>query len=141
MKNSVSLMPGHIPDRHVPAQLQRIALKLPNVGIPGSGKADLCLADRLAFSALHARNTHADENRLGADWHLPPDLLRPPVVNQLSTSASRTGQCFGSRLDGEDDLPLRVLGAHVMITFETPSMIQEAGGHTLAPLSASWLPL
>ncbi len=76
-----------------------------------------------------------------ADRVLSPDPLRPAVVNPLSTPAGRTGQCSGGRLDGEDDLPLLVTGAYVMIALETPSMVQDAGGHTLAPLSESWLAL
>lgn len=109
--------------------------------MPGGGKSDLHLADRFASTALNAGNTHADEVRLGADRCLAPDALCPAVVNQLSTFAGRTGQGAGGQLDGEDDLPLRVIGAHVMIAFETPSMVQETGGHALAPLSESWLAL
>lgn len=89
-------MPGYIQDGHVPGQLQRVAFKLSGVGMPGGGKTDIYLADRLALTALHAGNTHADEDRLGTDRHLSPGPLRPAVVNQLSTPAGRTGQGAGA---------------------------------------------
>jgi len=82
-----------------------------------------------------------DEYRLGADGHFPPHPIDAAVEQNIPAVAHRACQRALVGLYGEDELTATIMTANVTIAFETPCMVKQTRGHTLALLSESWLAL
>jgi hypothetical protein len=99
------------------------------------------LTNRRALTAFDARDAHLDEYRLGANGDFPPHPIDAAVVQNVPAVTYRACQRARIGLYGEDKLAATVMTANVTIAFETPSMVKQTRGHTLALLSESWLAL
>jgi hypothetical protein len=116
-------------DRHVPTQIQSVALELAGVASLGISEFDCDLPQRIAHQAKHALDGQNDTNRLGTDRDTGKRPLNSAFTDNLEGAASWTEKVCFPLTNLKDHFTVMVLGADILIATDTESVIQEAGGH------------
>jgi len=115
---------GHVLNRHVTQEIQRIALERLGVAPASIGKPDSHLADSLADRTFYPGDRKHDVHRLAADRQGLETPLRVPTASNIPRSARRAPQRVRLLADREKHLPVMVFRSHVGVAPNPESVVQ-----------------
>jgi hypothetical protein len=110
-------------DRHVPAQIQSVALELTRVASLGISEFDCDLPQCITHQTQHPLDGQNDTNRLGADGDTGKRPLNGAFADNLACSASWTAKVRFPLMNLKDHFTILVLGADILIATDTESVI------------------
>src|SRR4029077_20309334 len=101
-----------------------IALKGVRVTFLRVGKRHGDLKGQAAGTALHAGDPEQDVRRLGSDGHTAEDARHMAVGDDVPGRTDRALQGRTPLLDGEQDLPFKVVGTDVAVAADPKGMVE-----------------
>jgi hypothetical protein len=127
-------MMGHVPDRHVPTQLQGIPFERPGIGSTTGGKSYPDLPDHIADQTENPLHAQIDPRRVLPDGNGSKPPPYPAPANHMLRPAMGTHKLFGVPADREVHSTSQVAGANELVAFNPKSVVQKRRGHGGPPL-------
>jgi len=110
-------MVGDIENGHISAKLQSIALESMGIASPVISKRDLDSAYQRTFVAFNTLKCHLDEYRFRTDWNRTPSSQAASTQYDVFAVANWASQRPAILLNRENDAPLYIFAAQVMVAF------------------------